>query len=133
MAGAIDLFLSPRHVEVDTGHQNPHYGHWCTYKATAVEAEQLGERERRALAAAKAAAARTGAALHVHLTRGRRARFALLRRGIVRLPAVLVNGVRLRGPATAERLERALRTTRQGRPVGLQRPRENGGPSHGAH
>jgi hypothetical protein len=104
----IDLYLSPRRLELDTGYQNPHFGHWCTFKATAVDVELLTDEEREALAVVRAFARERGMEVAVHFVKSLRARAGLLAKGIARTPAVVVNGVRIGGAPSMEELERAL-------------------------
>jgi hypothetical protein len=104
----IDVYLNPRSITIDTGYQNPHYGHYCTHKSTGVDLELLTDEERKALAVVDAVANERKLEVAVHRMNGLLLRARLLARGVVRTPAVFVDGAKVKGPLSMEKLERAL-------------------------
>jgi hypothetical protein len=104
----IDIYVTPQALRIDTGHYNPHSGHYCTLQTTGVDLQQFSEADREALVTVDAFAAELGMKVDVHFVNDLRTRLRLLRKAVLGTPAVFVRGQRIWGPVTRGKLLEAL-------------------------
>ena len=94
MEGVIDLFVRSKKVLIDTGYQNPHFGHWCTFKSTGYETTELSDREKEALKLAREIAKAHDLKVRVHDLSRLSTRIRYRRMRIEKTPVLFCNGVR---------------------------------------